>query len=771
MEYKRATLEKLHQAFATNVLSEKMVEPLATELSVSVESLMKLGVGCRPGRGDNGYETDNRTYTFPVRDGAGKLIGISIRYENGKKVFEKGSKQGLFFEPNDLEGSNHGRGRQRFIRVQTAGVVCPICNKPDWCLVSIDDPSDPAAVMCGRVSEGSVREVEDSGFLHILKSSGVTGKAGNLLGEGEFVLVTEGASDTAAGMDLGFVTVGRTNALCGIKELTELLRGRKVIVVGDNDSDSAKQVGQKGMAKVAASLQKPCTEVIKILPPPEYKDLRKWKSATNLTKDEFMGWVTQQGDVEEGSSLLASDIAFDIVKNWLNKYCMVDGLPNIRWYKGQWMRYDDGHYEDVTPESVRGQLYDYLEGKMFINSAGEATVYKASRAKVSDMTDALNSLCAVEHEAPCWLEDRGMPGTNDVIAFRNGILDLDEYMNGRIKMYDSTPALFSYNILPYDFDENAHSQVWEDFLKDIFSNDQDKFELLSQWFGYNCVPDMTYEKLMLFTGRPRSGKGTVLNTMISVLGPNQCTGTSFQNLCSEFGYQPLVGKLAAIMGDAKVTKRAEAGKALEKILQIVGGDPVGVRKMYSGILGETHLTCRFTIAMNDIPNLPDSANALEPRLNVINFNNSYLGREDWSLKGMFKREAQQGNLINFALSGLKSLRLARKFVMPADSIQTIRDTKELTQPVSAFVEECCEMMPPGSDEREYHVEKNLMFEAWAKWCVNTGRNPGNAAIFGRWMKMACSYINEARITHEGRRRRIYRKVKLADWVRREYFGS
>lgn len=759
--------KKLHKAYTSNVLDRRMIEPLASDLGVSVESLMKLGVGCPPG---------DLSYTFPIREASGDIIGLSIRYKNGDKYLVEGSKQGLFFEPNSVEDRKHDETKRSFIRVQEAGVSCPVCKKPDWCLVSTDDPSDPSAVLCGRISEGSIREIEDSGFLHILNKQGEVGDSsdGILLDRGEpggYVLVTEGASDTLAGMDLGFTTVGRTNALCGIKELPKLLRGRDTIVVGDNDGDSAKKVGQKGMDKVAATLDRPCKSAVKILPPPEHKDLRAWKVATNLTKEQFLEWVKQQGVAEEGSALLGSDVAHDVVKNWLNKYRLVDGLPNIRWFKGQWVEYDGGHYKEVTPESIRGELYNYLEGKMYLNDAGAATLYKPTRAKISDMIDALYSQCIIEDEAPCWLEDRGLPCTNDLIAFRNGILDINEYVNGRIRMYDPTPALFSYNILPYDFDEDAHSIIWEDFVKDIFNDDPDKFELLSQWFGYNCVPDISYEKLMLFTGRPRSGKGTVLNTLTSVLGDDQCVGTSFQNLCSEFGYQQLIGKLAAIMGDAKIIKRTETGKALEKILQIVGGDPVNIRKMYKGSLGKTRLTCRFTIAMNDLPNLPDYAGALEPRMNILNFCNTYAGREDWGLKSHLKKEAEQGKLTGFALSGLKSLHLNGVFTEPADSARTMRETRELTQPVTAFIEECCDMMPPGGDENEYHVENSLLFEAWSKWCDNTGRHSGNMSIFGRWVKMACPVLVTTRIMLQGRRRRIYRKVKLADWVKREYFGG
>jgi len=767
---KKELLQDMHRAFTENVLGPEMVQPLADELGVSVESLMKLGIGCRIGDGD-------RTYTFPVRDRDSELVGIIRRFKNGKKYFMPGSGQGLFFEVKDEKKIEHnssdGGAERRFIRVQDAGVTCPICGKPDWCLVESGDIENPSAAICGRVEEGSVREIPDSGFLHILREGGDTRTAGGcgVLSAGEdYALITEGATDTAAGLDLGFDTVGRTNALCGTTELPELLRGRKVIIVGDNDSVDAKEVGQKGMNQVAAALASCCPEVIKVLPPIGYKDLRNWIVKTKLTKDQFMDWVKLHGESDEGANVLSSDIAYEITKVWMAKYMTDDGLPTIRLHRGDWALYDGGRYNNIPLEKLRGELYGYLNGKMFINDKGAVIPYKATRAKLSDLVDSMGGQCYIEADVPCWLDDEDRPPPIEMIPFLNGILDVGEYVKGKIVMIDPTPALFSYNVMPYDFDEDARSPAWEDFVHGIYNDDQDKYDLLSEWFGYNCVPDMSYEKLMLLTGRPRSGKGTILSAMIAMLGHGQYTSSSFQALNSEFGYQSLHGKLAVIMGDAKITKRNECGKALEKILQIVGGDTVGIRKMYSGSLKEVRMTCRFTMAMNDLPNLPDSANALGPRMNVLNHPNSYVGREDRGLKRRLEEDAAQGKLMWFALEGLKRLRENRIFTEPSDAKQSVDQMRELTQPVSAFVEECCELMPPGDNENDYHIDVSELYEAWAMWCKLSGRKQGNSSVFGRWMTMACPTVATARVTVAGRRRRVYRKLRLAPWVSKEYFG-
>lgn len=69
------------------------VAGLAAKLGVSAASLERLGVGKQ---GDSAW-------TFPMRDGAGAIVGIRVRYESGVKRTVSGSRSGLFV-PSDPNG-------------------------------------------------------------------------------------------------------------------------------------------------------------------------------------------------------------------------------------------------------------------------------------------------------------------------------------------------------------------------------------------------------------------------------------------------------------------------------------------------------------------------------------------------------------------------------------------------------------------------------------------------------------------------------------------
>lgn len=47
---------------------------------------------------------------------------------------------------------------------------CPVCNHPDWCLLSRDDEANPSKVICARVE--SRRRFGQAGWLHVLRDDG-----------------------------------------------------------------------------------------------------------------------------------------------------------------------------------------------------------------------------------------------------------------------------------------------------------------------------------------------------------------------------------------------------------------------------------------------------------------------------------------------------------------------------------------------------------------------------------------------------------------------
>jgi hypothetical protein len=94
------------------------------------------------------------------------------------------------------------------------------------------------------------------------------------LADGRWI-ITEGPTDCAAAIDLGFPSVGLPSAGAAIPMLTRLVsiyRPQSVITVADNDS-----TGLHGMLATAAALRLHVRDVRLVRPPERIKDLREWR--------------------------------------------------------------------------------------------------------------------------------------------------------------------------------------------------------------------------------------------------------------------------------------------------------------------------------------------------------------------------------------------------------------------------------------------------------------------------------------------------------------
>jgi 5S rRNA maturation endonuclease (ribonuclease M5) len=101
------------------------------------------------------------------------------------------------------------------------------------------------------------------------------------------LLICEGPTDTAALLDLGFVSVvGRPSCTGGVKLLSELVRRRQpaeVVVVSDSD-----EPGRRGADNLGSVLVAYVPAVRVISPPADIKDVRAWLQVGGM-----------RGDVEE----------------------------------------------------------------------------------------------------------------------------------------------------------------------------------------------------------------------------------------------------------------------------------------------------------------------------------------------------------------------------------------------------------------------------------------------------------------------------------------
>ncbi|MEZ6142577.1 MAG: phage/plasmid primase, P4 family [Zavarzinella sp.] len=413
-------------------------------------------------------------------------------------------------------------------------------------------------------------------------------------------------------------------------------------------------------------------------------------------------------------------------------------------HQATWHEWTGKRYEVVSDDDIKARLWKWLS-RCNYSKKGKLQSFQPTRNVVSSVMDALKAVANKPSslEAPCWLSG----GPEQIIAFENGLLDVDGLLKGKLEILPHTPRWFSPNCLPHKFDETAKCPHWLAFLNQVFDGDHERISTLQQWFGYNLVSDNRHHKMALLLGPPRSGKGTTLAVMSAMLGRHNVANTSLAALGGRFGLEPLIGKMSALIDEGHLGKYSDTSLILERLKAISGGSEQTVDRKGIAALANVSLKVRFTLAMNELPRLTDASAAMRSRLLVIPYFNSYEGNEDVGLVDRLLAEIP--GVTNWALAGLKRLTVNKRFENPAAGEAILRDFVYLSSPMQAFLDECCEVEP------DHSVRRKEIQLAWRIWCEENGHVPGSIADFGRKLRAVLPKIVDEQRRVDGRRDRWY----------------
>jgi putative DNA primase/helicase len=432
---------------------------------------------------------------------------------------------------------------------------------------------------------------------------------------------------------------------------------------------------------------------------------------------------------------------------------MNDGHRILHRHRGTFWRFQKNHYVAADLDTVRAEVWQFLEHAQRLGGNNKPEPFKPTRARVSDVLDALNSACGLDGiiEPPAWLNgtDAKLPAAAEMFPVANGLLHLPSG-----ELYRPTPDHFGLSASDVIFDPDSGDPVhWFAFLTDLFADDTQAITALQDWFGYSLSPDTSQHKIMFMVGPKRSGKGTIARVLTDLVGRDSVAYPTLASLQTNFGIAPLIGKPLAIITDARLSTRSDQAAIIERLLSISGEDAQTIdRKHINAWTGR--LPTRFTILTNELPRLADSSGALVGRLIVLVLTESFYGREDPGLTARLLTELP--SILNWALVGYRRLCQRGYFVQPPSAREAIWQLEMLASPIKAFAEEHCTVQPGQT------VSVEVLWTSWRLWCEGNGRKPGTKQTFGRDLKAAIPWLRMTRPRDGDTRERKYEGIGLKE---------
>lgn len=580
------------------------------------------------------------------------------------------------------------------------------------------------------------------------------------------VLIFEGEKDVDAVAAPGLVaTCNAGGAGKWPDSLTSYFTGRRVVITPDNDDAG------RAHARLVASKLCGVAAKVRILDlalhwpemPPK-GDVSDWLAAGG-TAEELLRLAmaapvvdatveaSSQADMpKQKSDILVVDpkAPFDIARHLIARNWAKDEWRTIHRTGGAFYRWNGSHYEEQSDEAVRAALYGQLDKAVRLE---DSVPFKPDSASISKIEDALRAAAHLPGERPneCWIGESGMPPAAEIIAVKNGLL----HMPAR-NLLPHDPRFFTLNSLPFAYAADAPEPLeWLSFLKELWPDDPEAIGQLQRWFGYMLSADASHQKMLLLIGPKRSGKGTVARVMTALLGKTNVAGPTLADFSHQFGLAQLIGRRAAIVGDARLSAKVDQGEIAGRLLSITGEDVLTIdRKHREPWIGT--LTARIVICSNELPRLQDASGALSSRFLILQLEQSFYGKEDRGLGDRIERELP--GILRWALDGWDALQREGRFTSPSSSLEVLEELEGLSSPTKAFINDACNVKASA------WVDCRHLYEAWKTWCKEQGReHPGTLQTFGRDLRAAVAGVKARQYrVGDGSRSRCYHGIELRD---------
>jgi len=424
------------------------------------------------------------------------------------------------------------------------------------------------------------------------------------------------------------------------------------------------------------------------------------------------------------------------------------GLPSKRLtHQGVAYEHDGRCYAEVGKSDLEAAIWTFLSKAREAESGDRFRPSRHIVANVQAAADALTNQPA-SLNPPCWLNGRDELPANEFLSCLNGRLHLPSRM-----MFPHDPDFFNLHSLVYDFDPAAPPPTtWEKFLASTWPDDLESQECLAEIFGYIIVGATDLQKAFLLIGAKRSGKGTICRILQTLVGRESTCGPTLSSLAGDFGLQHLIGKILAIISDARLGSRVDKSAVAERMLAITGEDLISApRKFRDDWTGKIQV--RFVMLSNEVPRLTDVSGALPSRCLTLHMPKSFYGKEDPALTSKLLQELP--GILNWSLDGYARLRKRGYFLQPEAGKAVLEELEELASPIMQFIREKCRVEPGAS------IPTTSLYEAWREWCGGQGRDhTGTLQTFGRDIKAALPEVRTKQVMQDRDRFRVYEGIAL-----------
>lgn len=291
----------------------------------------------------------------------------------------------------------------------------------------------------------------------------------------------------------------------------------------------------------------------------------------------------------------------------------------------------------------------------------------------------------------------------------NGTLDL---LTSKLLPHKSEDLLTK--IAPVNYDPTARCERFERFISEITSEDTEKAVYLQKAFGYAATGDTSYECMfVLYGATSRNGKGTLTESVLSVLGDYGCAAnpeTLAQKLNSDSSRPS--EDIARLFG-IRFANISEPPKGMTlnavTVKQMTGRDTLTARFLHENSFNFKSQFKLF-VSTNHSLLIDDPTLFTSERIILIPFDRHFSEQErDIRLKDEFSKPQSQSAILNWMVDGYRML-ISDGFKKPDAIKQAIKEYQNESDKTSQFIEET--LVRDSNSE----IRTSDLYHKYTIWC-------------------------------------------------------
>lgn len=244
------------------------------------------------------------------------------------------------------------------------------------------------------------------------------------------------------------------------------------------------------------------------------------------------------------------------------------------------------------------------------------------------------------------------------------------------------------------------------FLKEITENKED-MTLLKEIIGYTFYRKMPFQHFFILVGTGANGKSVYLNLLREMQGNENVSNIALQDLSDKFLKIQLYNKTTNIFGDLPKKSLNDAGI----IKQLTGGDMICADVKFKGAINFYNYA-KIISSCNEVPETPDVSDGFFRRAIIINFPNSFEGKENRNLLEELTTEQNKSDFFKDCIKQFKQA-IKRNTLIRNESIEE-RKEKYIIYSNSAvsFCNYFLEYDPQSELKTDY------LYTEYTKYCTN-----------------------------------------------------